>query len=312
MPQQNLVRHGWIVAVVATGRRYRFMPGDQVIIGRTPLRPASLPGERAKRLDIDDPHRSMSKRHLELDIDQQGGGIIQDLGSTNGTYVVRSDNRLVRLPAHKRLRIDEQKVRLQLAEVGIVLERFALPVSGTLAPQSQPASVGGFTQRYASGSGGYAGYDAERPRLDVGQILDVRAGEPTAAFDAEHVRRSLQAQQASAAGPNGSRADPDAPAGSTGFEPGSIFDRITRGQLGRQERVVTVDGMTSEEAKRTADHDKQFAMARHHEFLPFLAVNPYLYDELYAWLEAIGDPDITAALSTNVGYKAYKEGTKRG
>jgi pSer/pThr/pTyr-binding forkhead associated (FHA) protein len=302
MSKANLVRHGWIITVVSTGRQYRFMPGDAVIIGRTPLRPAALPHENAKRLDIDDAGKSMSKRHLELTIDHRGEGVIEDLGSTNGTYVVRSDGRLVRIPAHKKLKVDEQNVRLQLGEVGIRLSRFSLPVSGTLAPQSQEQSA-----VFDDGAADHIDFDpVHGRRMNVDQILDIRAGEPTTAVDVRSVRQSVR--QSRRAGTTGlGRFDPSAPAGATGFEPGSIFDRITRGQLQRDEPVVTIEGMTSEEAKSTSDHNKQFAMARHHEFLPFLAVNPYLYEELYAWLEAIGDPDISAALSTNPGFKAYKK-----
>lgn len=304
MSTAHLVRHGWIITVISTGRQYRFMPGDAVIMGRTPLRPAALPHENAKRLDIDDSGRSMSKRHLKLMIDHNGEGVIEDLGSTNGTYVVRSDGRLVRIPAHKRLKVDEQTVRLQLGEVGIRLSRFSLPITGALAPQSQenPTIVD-------DSDADRADYDPVHGRkMNVDQILDIRAGEPTEAVDVRRVRQSVRAARRNGTTGLG-RFDPSAPAGATGFEPGSIFDRITRGQLQRDEPVVTIEGMTSEEAKSTADHNKQFAMARHHEFLPFLAVNPYLYKELYAWLEAIGDPDISAALSTNPGFKAYKKGS---
>jgi hypothetical protein len=35
-------------------------------------------------------------------------------------------------------------------------------------------------------------------------------------------------------------------------------------------------------------------------------MNPSLYDDLYAWLAALGDKDIDAALSRNAGYEEYR------
>lgn len=51
----------------------------------------------------------------------------------------------------------------------------------------------------------------------------------------------------------------------------------------------------------------QFQMARHPELLPFLAMNPSLYDDLYAWLGALGNQDIDAALAHNPGYEEYRK-----
>ena len=93
------------------------------------------------------------------------------------------------------------------------------------------------------------------------------------------------------------------------FQPGSVFDRVSKGGLAKQEQTIEVDGMTSDDAKRTDDFTVQFQMARHPELLPFLAMNTMLYDDLYAWLEALGDPDIDAALSRNAGYAEYRKAT---
>lgn len=71
--------------------------------------------------------------------------------------------------------------------------------------------------------------------------------------------------------------------------------------------MVEVDGLTSEDARHTTDMTLQFEMARHAELLPFLAMNPALYDDLYAWLAAQGDADIDEALAHNVGYQDYRE-----
>ena len=62
-----------------------------------------------------------------------------------------------------------------------------------------------------------------------------------------------------------------------------------------------------DDAKRTDDFTVQFEMARHPELLPFLAMNPSQYDDLYAWLGALGNADIDAALSHNPGYAEYRK-----
>ncbi|MFC2373489.1 MAG: FHA domain-containing protein, partial [Parascardovia denticolens] len=91
------------------------------------------------------------------------------------------------------------------------------------------------------------------------------------------------------------------------FEPGSVFDRLSRGEFNRKEEVVEAGGFTSEEAKLSRDFDQQFEIARQPKLLPYLAMNSGLYEDLYAWLEALGNEDIDAALKTNPGYRTWKE-----
>ena len=91
------------------------------------------------------------------------------------------------------------------------------------------------------------------------------------------------------------------------FEPGSVFERVSKGGFVKQEQTIEVDGLTSDDAKRTDDFTVQFEMARHPQLLPFLAMNPSLYDDLYAWLSALGNQDIDAALSRNPGYAEYRK-----
>ena len=101
--------------------------------------------EKAKRLSIPDPERSMSKRHLLLRLDDQGVAAVEDLASTNGTYVVRPDNRLIRLPAHQLLQLDESPVRLQLGDIGLELTRHNLPTAvqtATSTPVRQNGQTG--------------------------------------------------------------------------------------------------------------------------------------------------------------------------
>ena len=95
------------------------------------------------------------------------------------------------------------------------------------------------------------------------------------------------------------------------FEPGSVFERVSKGDYDRGQEAIVVDGMSSDDAKRTGDFALQFAMAKHRQLLPFLAMNPALYDDLYAWLEAQGDQDIDAALRNNDGYHEYLNAVRK-
>ncbi len=103
------------------------------------------------------------------------------------------------------------------------------------------------------------------------------------------------------------RNDAPADAYTPAFEPGSVFERVSKGEFAKAEPTVEVNGLTSDEAKRTSDFTVQFEMARHQQLLPFLAMNPSLYDDLYAWLAAQGDQDIDAALARNEGYQEYRK-----
>lgn len=91
------------------------------------------------------------------------------------------------------------------------------------------------------------------------------------------------------------------------FEPGSVFERVANGDFDQREDIIEVGGFTSDQARRTDDFTEQFNMARHIELLPFLAMNPSLYDDLYAWLAAQGNADVDAALARNPGYEDYRK-----
>ncbi|WP_300766018.1 FHA domain-containing protein [uncultured Bifidobacterium sp.] len=91
------------------------------------------------------------------------------------------------------------------------------------------------------------------------------------------------------------------------FEPGSVFHRVSSGSFADRSPQVEVGGFTSEQARTSGDYTEQFAMARHTELLRFLAMNPGLYDDLYAWLAAQGDKDIDEALERNAGYREYRK-----
>ncbi len=95
------------------------------------------------------------------------------------------------------------------------------------------------------------------------------------------------------------------------FEPGSVFEKVSKGEFDAQQNLVEVGGFTSKEAEESADFSQQFEMAQHSELLPYLAANPNLYDDLYTWLQAQGNPEVDAALARNSGYSAYRKAVEQ-
>lgn len=488
----------WTVKINGVDR-ISVKPGECVEIGRKPLRPLADDGNT--RLDVADQTKSMSKRHAMFTVKSNGTASVRDLGSTNGSYVVRENGDLLRLPANVEFLLPTSPMRMQFGDVPADFIRIDDPVAKPLDLKVPDLF-------------GYAVHEApqepDAADMSVDDILDLRAGEPTAIFSADNVRRkvdelelgslnitqpvtkndepaiprdlfadalaqhaeqeterknqqamdsvALPKQQtepesttvtpaskhsrisgivpvdaiahavvkhapstsepavASAAvvesdvvagasksaenvqsAPNTDDSQPvdavaqhsegtqseaaqsentqsetaqpttaqpetaqpatDAPEYqqqptaeahqeaatatatsadqqlatesetaqqsvseayeasdiySTGvhtpvFEPGSVFERVAKGELKAQESAVEVDGLTSDEAKTTQDFNVQFEVARHPELLAFLAMNPYLYDDMYSWLAARGEADIDEALSHNKGYQEYRE-----
>ena len=465
----------WTVKINGVDR-ISVKPGECVEIGRKPLRPLADDGNT--RLDVADQTKSMSKRHAMFTVKSNGTASVRDLGSTNGSYVVRENGDLLRLPANAEFLLPTSPMRMQFGDVPADFIRVDDPVAKPLDLKVPDLF-------------GYAVHEApqepDAADMSVDDILDLRAGEPTAIFSADNVRRkvdelelgslnitqpvtkndepaiprdlfadalaqhaeqeterknqqamnsvALPKQQtepestivtpaskhsrisgivpvdaiahavvkhapstsepavASAAvvesdvvagasksaenvqsAPNTRNAGDSQPADtveqhaevaqpeaareaeaaqsentqpetaqpataqsaagvadqqpaaetaqqsvseaydidSTGvhtpvFEPGSVFERVAKGELKAQEPAVEVDGLTSDEAKTTQDFNVQFEVARHPELLAFLAMNPYLYDDMYSWLAARGEADIDEALSHNKGYQEYRE-----
>ncbi|OZG65920.1 FHA domain-containing protein [Bifidobacterium eulemuris] len=482
-------------------------PGERVEIGRKPLRPLADDGNT--RVDVIDGTKSMSKRHAVFEVQQSGGAVICDLNSTNGTYVVRDNGDLLRLPAGVDFLLPTSPMRMQFGDVPVDLIRLEQPVEAE--PEDTPVpDLFGFAVEPAK-------QEPDAADMSVDDILDLRAGEPTSMFDAASVKRrvseldlsnpltqldrepeqprdlfadavattagesqtqaapqlvplaadevamqpasvdpfatvaavaetptdaapvdadkpeampeaqteasadalsfaasgSFEAAEAaqsaeqsvfvaqsvfaaqsepvdqpaasdriapvdetasdsyaavepeaqgegdtpmaqttepqviesqtaepqrivfapmedasptptttvaSAATPTATAAnasmtftamesgnDMAADAYTPAFEPGSVFERVSKGEFDAQEQVVQVDGLNSDDARRTEDFAMQFEMARHPELLPFLAMNPSLYDDLYAWLAAQGNRDIDEALARNQGYQDYRE-----
>ena len=456
----------WTVKINGVDR-ISVKPGECVEIGRKPLRPLADDGNT--RLDVADQTKSMSKRHAMFTVKSNGTASVRDLGSTNGSYVVRENGDLLRLPANAEFLLPTSPMRMQFGDVPADFIRVDDPVAKPLDLKVPDLF-------------GYAVHEApqepDAADMSVDDILDLRAGEPTAIFSADNVRRkvdelelgslnitqpvtkndepaiprdlfadalaqhaeqeterknqqamnsvALPKQQtepestivtpaskhsrisgivpvdaiahavvkhapstsepavASAAvvesdvvagasksaenvqsapntrnagdsQPATAQSETDQPAAdvpddqqrtaaeayqeataagvadqqpaaetaqqsvseaydidSTGvhtpvFEPGSVFERVAKGELKAQEPAVEVDGLTSDEAKTTQDFNVQFEVARHPELLAFLAMNPYLYDDMYSWLAARGEADIDEALSHNKGYQEYRE-----
>ncbi|WP_165496273.1 FHA domain-containing protein [Alloscardovia theropitheci] len=90
------------------------------------------------------------------------------------------------------------------------------------------------------------------------------------------------------------------------YEAGSVFDRLSRGEFDHHDSVVEAGGHTSIEAKTTQDFNIQFEIAQIPQLLPFLSLNPFLYDDMYAWLLAQNNEQINTALESNEGYKTWK------
>lgn len=456
----------WTVKINGVDR-ISVKPGECVEIGRKPLRPLADDGNT--RLDVADQTKSMSKRHVMFTVKSNGTASVRDLGSTNGSYVVRENGDLLRLPANTEFLLPASPMRMQFGDVPADFIRLDDPVAKPL-DLKVPDLFGYAVQE--------APQEPDAADMSVDDILDLRAGEPTAIFSADNVRRKVdelelgslnitqpvtkndepaiprdlfadalaqhaeqeterKTQQAmdsvvlpkqqtepesstvapaskhsrisgivpvdaiahavvkhspstsepavasaavvesdAAAGasksaenvqsentqpeiaqPATAQSETDQPAAdvpddqqrtaaeayqesiaagvadqqpaaetetaqqsvseasdiySTGvhtpvFEPGSVFERVAKGELKAQEPAVEVDGLTSDEAKNTQDFNVQFEVARHPELLAFLAMNPYLYDDMYSWLAARGEADIDEALSHNKGYQEYRE-----
>ena len=455
----------WTVKINGVDR-ISVKPGECVEIGRKPLRPLADDGNT--RLDVADQTKSMSKRHAMFTVKSNGTASVRDLGSTNGSYVVRENGDLLRLPANTEFLLPASPMRMQFGDVPADFIRIDDPVAKPLDLKVPDLF-------------GYAVHEApqepDAADMSVDDILDLRAGEPTAIFSADNVRRKVdelelgslnitqpvtkndepaiprdlfadalaqhaeqeterKTQQAmdsvvlpkqqtepesttvtpaskhsrisgivpvdaiahavvkhapstsepavasavvesdvvagasksaenvqsentqpEIAQPATAQSETDQPAAdvpddqqrtaaeayqestaagvadqqpaaetetaqqsvseasdiySTGvhtpvFEPGSVFERVAKGELKAQEPAVEVDGLTSDEAKTTQDFNVQFEVARHPELLAFLAMNPYLYDDMYSWLAARGEADIDEALSHNKGYQEYRE-----
>ena len=154
--------------------------GECVEIGRKPLRPLADDGNT--RLDVADQTKSMSKRHAMFTVKSNGTASVRDLGSTNGSYVVRENGDLLRLPANAEFLLPTSPMRMQFGDVPADFIRVDDPVAKPLDLKVPDLF-------------GYAVHEApqepDAADMSVDDILDLRAGEPTAIFSADNVRRKV-------------------------------------------------------------------------------------------------------------------------
>ena len=414
MSEDQRTAQQWIVGVGESDLK-TVKSGESVELGRKPLRP--LADDGYSRLDIADSNKSMSKRHAVFAVDDNGTATIRDLNSTNGSFVVRPNGELMRLPSDVDFMLPSSPITMQFGDVKVTFRRERVAADA----EAKPAVADLFD--YALADEGPQEPDAAD--MSVDDILNLRAGEPTALFNARNVasrvdalhkaeRQSFapvrvgeaeyevlpsvslvqpqdeahddaprdlfadaqaeadaraerdredveltdaidraKAQAATVQGVNealaadAAESDTLAQLKSDTIAVNDLFgarnadrqqdesdarqDSLNLPEHGQDEEQseptqerqeehlelhgevigafgsIEVDGLTSDEAKRTDDFTVQFEMARHPQLLPFLAMNPSLYDDLYAWLSALGNQDIDAALSRNPGYAEYRK-----
>ena len=193
-------------------------PGDSIEIGRKPLRP--LPDDGTERLEIADGTRSMSKRHATFAVSQNGGGTVRDLGSTNGSYVVRGNGDLMRLPPNVDFLLPTSPMRLQFGDVPVDFIRVEQPVSDTFVV---PDLFGYALETVKQ--------EPDVADMSVDDILDLRAGEPTAAISAATVRKRVGELNAAA---------------SQTFPP---------------QKTTTADGLAADSAAGAAELDSELAVS---------------------------------------------------
>ncbi|KFI44830.1 FHA domain-containing protein [Bifidobacterium bohemicum] len=190
--------------------------GQSVEIGRRPLRP--LTGNRHKRVDIDDPTRSMSKRHVLFSVSDTGSATIRDLGSTNGTYLVADDGGLRRLERMRDYPLGDSPIRVQLGDVPIDFVE-------VVEDQTDRPPVADLFE-YAKGR---SNAEPEMGEMSVDDILDLRAGEPTASINsadvAERIKKLVEAQNAKVRSHVNSSDDNAADAGRDKHEAGAAVQR---------------------------------------------------------------------------------------
>lgn len=176
----------------------------------------------------------------------------------------------------------------------------AMPQSGRTAQPAQPApqSDSAIVQPDQLPNGQDYSRFARPVSSDPAAAAQTAAAGSTPSVQASDAQQSLQSQQS---------AQPQQTPFKPVFEPGSVFDRVSRGDFDHKEPQIEVGGFTAAQAKTTTDYTDQFQIARHAQLLPFLAMNPTLYDDLYAWLAAQGNADVDAALAHNQGYQEYRK-----
>ncbi|OZG54094.1 hypothetical protein ALMA_0555 [Alloscardovia macacae] len=308
----------WVVTV--NGQTHTVKAPGELYVGRKPLRPVSVP-EGAERMDVPDETKSMSKTHALVSVSADGQATLKDAQSTNGTYVQNARGELVRVPAENPYTVFEQSIAGQFGDVQFSLAASPDLSDDTADSQTKLPVVNLFDYKSPAPD------DAPAQNMSVDDILDLRAGEPTSMFamqkpkaeepvtaetdvfkaqDAEKLTEKTHTETATTSLAPLTEDSGYMPV----YEAGSVFDRLSRGEFERHEDIIEAGGHTSEEAKTTRDFNAQFDIAQIPELLPFLGLNPFLYDDMYAWLVAQNNEQINRALETNDGYTTWKASTK--
>jgi hypothetical protein len=171
----------WIVKV-SGAEDVSVAPGESIEIGRKPMRP--IAGDDVRRLDVPDSTKSMSKRHAVFTVTVSGSATLRDCGSTNGSYIVRNDGGLIRVPLDTDFLLPRSPMRFQFGDVPVDF------VKVSVARDDKPAQSVADLFTYATSE---AAKEPDAADMSVDDILDLRAGEPTSAFDASSVRSRIHA-----------------------------------------------------------------------------------------------------------------------
>jgi hypothetical protein len=171
----------WIVKV-SGAEEIRVSPGQSIEIGRKPMRP--IAADNVRRLDVPDNSKSMSKRHALFQVTVSGSATLRDLGSTNGSYIIRNDGGLIRVPVETDFLLPRSPMRFQFGDVPVDFVKVDVTV------EQRPSVDVSDLFTYATSD---VVQEPDAADMSVDDILDLRAGEPTSAFDASSVRSRIHA-----------------------------------------------------------------------------------------------------------------------
>ena len=168
----------WIIKVNGA-EQTDVKPGESIEIGRKPLRPLADDGNR--RLEVPDSERSMSKRHALFTVHEDGSADVRDLNSTNGSYMIRENGELTRLQPGVECELKYSPIRLQFGDIPVDFIR--VDAQERVEPK--------VTDLFPSAPGD-ANQEPDPSDMSVDDILNLRAGEPTAMFSSQNVADRLR------------------------------------------------------------------------------------------------------------------------
>ena len=188
MSEDQRTAQQWTVKVDGTELK-KLESGESVEIGRKPLRP--LVDDGFARLDIMDASKSMSKRHAIFSVDAQGNASVRDLKSTNGSFVVADNGQLMRLPADEDFQLPTTPMTLQFGDVRVTFER---DIAQTV-PETEDHTSASVSNLFSYAVSDEVPQEPDAVDMSVDDILNLRAGEPTALFNARSVANRVNFMQ---------------------------------------------------------------------------------------------------------------------